>query len=274
MVDRDAVLTIGYAYPNLNMAERYNSPGSPYWGMKTLLFLALPDAHPFWAAKALPLPEREAVRPLYQADMLMHTLGQEVIAYPAGVCERHGHGHTAEKYAKFAYSTKFAFSVARSQMVLHENAPDSMLAFVIDGTDYVLVRQVSIDHHVYSDQVVSDWIPLPGIRVKTTIIPTETGHKRIHEVESRYNCTAYDCGYAVGKFTGQDRAGVHDNEAFADSGCLYCLVRGTGPSAAGYLIDADPNTNLLFQNTVIPAVSYRLEKDSVYTLKTQIETVM
>ena len=26
------------------MAERYNAPGSPYWGMKSFLLLALPDA--------------------------------------------------------------------------------------------------------------------------------------------------------------------------------------------------------------------------------------
>lgn len=29
--DRDGILTIGYGYPNLIMAEAYNAPGSPYW---------------------------------------------------------------------------------------------------------------------------------------------------------------------------------------------------------------------------------------------------
>ncbi|MEW9699446.1 DUF2264 domain-containing protein [Paenibacillus sp. SI8] len=57
----DGVLTIGYAYPNLVMAENYNAPGSPYWAMKTFLVLALPDEHPFWAAEELPLPQLEAV---------------------------------------------------------------------------------------------------------------------------------------------------------------------------------------------------------------------
>ena len=49
--DRDHVLTIGYGYPNLTMAERYNAPGSPYWGMKVFAFLLLPDDHPFWSAE-------------------------------------------------------------------------------------------------------------------------------------------------------------------------------------------------------------------------------
>lgn len=35
MFDRDGILTIGYCYPQMYMAERYNAPGSPYWGMKS-----------------------------------------------------------------------------------------------------------------------------------------------------------------------------------------------------------------------------------------------
>ncbi|WP_375803652.1 DUF2264 domain-containing protein, partial [Enterobacter kobei] len=35
IVDRDGILTLGFAYPNLAMCEDYNSPGSPYWALKT-----------------------------------------------------------------------------------------------------------------------------------------------------------------------------------------------------------------------------------------------
>ena len=270
--DRDGILTIGYAYPNLIMAERYNAPGSPYWGMKTLLCLALPDDHPFWHVKALPLPKLDSVKPLFKADMLMHRLGRDVIAYPAGVCERYGHGHVPEKYAKFAYSTKFGFSVARSQIVLHENAPDSMLAFVIDGDDYVFVRKGSMDYHVSPDRIRSVWSPFPGIRVTTTIIPSDRGHRRIHEVESSYHCMAYDCGFAVAKFTAGFTAKAGPESAYASSGTQHCLVCGSGPEAAGYLIEADPNTNLLDPNTVIPAVSYRITKNMPCVLETEVLT--
>ena len=44
--DRDGILSVGYSYPNLAMAEDYNAPGSPYWGLKTLLVLALDEATP------------------------------------------------------------------------------------------------------------------------------------------------------------------------------------------------------------------------------------
>ncbi|MGL5436295.1 MAG: DUF2264 domain-containing protein [Lachnospiraceae bacterium] len=270
--DRDGILTIGYGYPNLTMAERYNAPGSPYWGMKTLLCLGLPDYHPFWTAQAQPLPERHAVKPLFKADMLMHHRNRDVIAYPAGVCEMYGHGHVPEKYAKFAYSTKFGFSVAHSQIVLHENAPDSMLAFVIDGDDYVFVRKVSLDHQILSDRVISTWSPFPGIKVTTTIIPDKEGHSRIHEIESSYDCIAYDCGFAVEKFTGAFCSELKSDGAYADSGRMACRVTGSGAEASGYLIEADPNTNLLYPNTVIPAVSYRIKKGTYYVLKTYIAT--
>lgn len=268
--DRDGVLTIGYGYPNLIMAERYNAPGSPYWGMKTLLCLALPDEHPFWHAEEAPLPKLDSLKALYRADMLIQRCHPDVVAYPAGVCEKYGHGHVPEKYAKFAYSTKFGFSVAGSQIVLHQNAPDSALAFVIDGDDYVFVRKNSLSYEVKEDRVISVWQPFPGIRVTSAILPTKQGHKRIHEIESAYDCTAYDCGFAVEKYT-------DGYEERADSSCAEvryakqgCRVYGNGPEAVGMVIHADPNTNVLYPNASIPAVAYRVGKGKV-VLETEVE---
>ncbi len=270
--DREGVLTIGYAYPNLIMAERYNAPGSPYWGMKILLCLALPDEHPFWHVKAAPLPKLQAVKPLKAADMLMHRHDGDVICYPAGVCERYGHGHVPEKYSKFAYSTRFGFSVARSQIVLHENAPDSALAFVIDGDDYVFTRKVSLSYQVLEDRVISVWQPFPGIRVTSVVIPMEHGHKRIHEIESEYDCTAYDCGFSVKKFTDGYEQLAQEGRATVRCADMGCGVSGQGPEAAGLIIEADPNTNVLYPNASIPAVAYRITKGVPVRLETVVET--
>ena len=272
MFDRDGVLTIGYSYPNLIMAERYNAPGSPYWGMKTLLCLALPDEHPFWQVKAAPLPKLDRLREIDKADMLIHRYDGDVVAYPGGVCEQYGHGHVPEKYAKFAYSTKFGFSVARSQIVLHENAPDSMLAFVLDGDDYVYVRKVGLSHNVYPDRISSVWQPLPGIRVSTMIIPTEHGHQRIHEIESKHDCKAYDCGFAVEKYTPGFNQKVTGDQAEVRSARQGCTVVGAGPGALGMVIEADPNTNILYPNASIPSVCYQIKAGEKVTLQTEITT--
>ena len=71
MFDRDGILTIGYCYPQMYMAERYNAPGSPYWGMKSFLLLALPDDHPFWTAEAAPMPALDSLKPMPYANMLV-----------------------------------------------------------------------------------------------------------------------------------------------------------------------------------------------------------
>ena len=269
ITDRDGVLTIGYAYPNLIMAERYNAPGSPYWGMKTLLCLALPDNHPFWNAQESPLPKLEKLRALSHADMLIQRRENDVICYPAGVCERYGHGHVPEKYAKFAYSTHFGFSCARSQLVLHENCPDSMLAFVIDGSDYVFVREASEQWNVQNDCVQSIWSPFPGIRVKTTIMPTPTGHTRLHEIESKYSCSAYDCGFSVDKFIAGYGEKVEKHCVSVVNNAGGCTVSGNGE---GCLIGADPNTNVLYKNSEIPAIKYRIKSGNMI-FTTEVLTV-
>lgn len=258
MTDRDGVLTIGYAYPNLIMAERYNAPGSPYWGMETLLLLALPDSHPFWRAEARPLPPLAPLKAVPKADMLMQRRQEDdVIAYPAGVCERYGHGHVPEKYAKFAYSTRFGFCCAHSQLVLHENCPDSMLAFVIDGSDYVLVRETSQSWKVCGACVEAVWSPFPGITVRSTVTPTAAGHTRRHEVVTSFECTAYDCGFAVEKFAPGYTEAAAGRSASVSNSRGGCTVRGRG-GGEGCLVGAAPNANVLYKNSEIPAVRYRL----------------
>ncbi|MGZ7236539.1 DUF2264 domain-containing protein, partial [Streptococcus pyogenes] len=51
----DGRLSIGYHYENHVMAEGYNAPGSPYWGLKTFLLLAVAETHPFWRAEPEPI---------------------------------------------------------------------------------------------------------------------------------------------------------------------------------------------------------------------------
>ncbi len=256
MFDRDGILTIGYAYPNLIMAERYNAPGSPYWSMKSFLLLALPDDHPFWTADAAPLPELDSVKALPRAELLIQRRENDTVAYAPGVCELYGHGHLVEKYSKFAYSTAFGFSVMRSSFVLNEACPDCMLAFVIDDT--VFVRKNSDVWQVSSDHVYSEWRPFPGISVKTTVTPTPSGHVRRHEIESEYQCIAVDYGFAVPKFAQGSAQELTEHKALVRTAKYFCAVSGVGPDAAPQILNADPNTSLLFTNTLIPGVRYTI----------------
>ncbi|MWL74511.1 DUF2264 domain-containing protein, partial [Escherichia coli] len=89
ITDRDGILTLGFAYPNLAMCEDYNSPGSPYWALKPMLILALPEAHPFWQAEEQPLPPLAEKRVLPKAQqILIHApQSQHVTLLTAGQLE-------------------------------------------------------------------------------------------------------------------------------------------------------------------------------------------
>ncbi len=256
--DRNDILTIGYGYPNLVMGERYNGPGSPYWALKTFAVLMLPDDHPFWKAEAEPFPVLEEQKALPFADMLIHRYENHVTAFVPGKYSPAGHGQTPAKYGKFAYDTGFAFNVAKSTCEIHEAAPDSMLAFYING--YVYVRRICEEFKITEKEVYSKWIPYEGITVETVIIPTKTGHIRKHIIESSRECEAYDCGFAVeidveGEKMQQDKTSAKVQNYY--SNCCITLVSGEGE---GEVIVADPNTNLLHPMTRIPAIRYQIHK--------------
>lgn len=267
----DGTLSVGYAYPNLTMAERYNAPGSPYWCMKTFLLLALPDAHPYWEAEEEDLPGLKCLHRIPGADMLIQHRGKEVTAYVPAVYGKNLLGHFTEKYGKFAYSTSFAFSVAHSGDLLSETAPDSMLAFVPEGEERVYVRHRSICYQVEGDRIVSQWSPLSGVTVVTEILPVEEGHMRIHRIKSDRKFTVYDCGFAVslqeeglnvemGKGLIEVKSPLH--------GCRLVSLEGV---MEPFLIEAAPNTNLLYRNTRIPALVKIIEPGETL-IKTSVET--
>lgn len=254
--DRDGVLTIGYGYPQMYMAEQYNAPGSPYWGLKVFLLLALPEDHPFWTAEAAPLPQELAAPGITcqsSADLLLQRLPDgQLNAYSPANYEKGDHGQFTEKYGKFVYNTRFGFSASRSYVQLEQTAPDSMLAFVIDG--WTFVRRHSDKFVLTRDRLLSVWRPFPGIKVTTELLPTAWGHTRTHTVESTIACTAYDCGFAVPKFAAGFAVRTEGAAAEAENAACRCRVKGT--AGEGVVINAAPNTNVEDPNTVIPAVKY------------------
>ncbi len=270
MFDNAGVLSIGYSYPNLQMSESYNAPGSPYWALKAFAFLALPDGHPFWKVEAAPLPPLEKQKYLQNANMIVqHSNGNAVMLVP-GRTKADGHSHTIEKYSKFAYSTRFGFSIARSSVTLEEAAPDSTLAFCVYGY-YFVKNTVETGYTVNDSGITCTWSPIAGIQVRTKIIPTPTGHRRIHEITSNVECTAFDCGFSV---CTDDLKGFHSEEQEATA-CVrnsdsFCAVTARSAQGKGQVLVPNPNTNLLYPKTQIPMAVYAIHPGK-QTLETQID---
>ena len=231
--DNGGILSVGYAYPNLNMAEFYNAYGSPYWALKAFLFLALDENHEFFKAEALPLPKLEEICPIPEAYMTMQRANGYAVALTGGQWATWYPTHTSEKYSKFAYSSRYAFCVSRSTESMYSSAPDSSLAFEIDGK--IFYRGKCIEHRMESDgSHYSKWSPCRGITVETTLIPTADGHIRRHTVHTDFDCTAYDTAFATPIGGGGE-------------------IHGGGEEVT---LDCEPNTNLIYPKCEIKAVKY------------------
>ena len=56
------------------------------------------------------------------------------------------------------------------------------------------------------------------------------------------------------------------------NGTMGCMVSGNGPKAKGTVIEADPDTNVLYCNGSIPSVAYRIGKQKKVTVETIVRT--
>ena len=261
------ILTVGYDYPNLLMAEHYNAHGSPYWGLKAYMFLMLPDDHEFWRCDASPMPKLDMLHNIDAAQMIISRRNGKSTAYVCGQNEDFACGQIIPKYLKFAYSAHFGFNVMRSTVSVEECAPDNMLVFNVDGT--IMVRRHFKECRVEADRLVISWSPFKGIDVVTTVIPTEYGHIREHEITSDIECTAYDAGFAVANRDIDRCTTSTDNGACAENSFQRCFVTSES-SGEGVIIGASPNTNLRYRKTVIPAMKYQINR-GITVIKTIIK---
>lgn len=270
IADRNGVLTIGYHYPNLNMAENYNAPGSPYWALKVFLLLALPDNHPFWLVKPQAMPALEPLRHFPAAGMLIQRAKGYVALYPSGVFRNDSFGHMPEKYGKFVYSTEFGFSVAVGNDAIELAAPDNMLAFELDG--YIFTRRSARCTQVLPDRLVTEWSPIQGIKVETTLIPTPKGHLRQHRIQNQLGgCTAYDCGFTIeAKAPNAYSSKAHKGAACTQNSRAITTARCHAGIGQGIVIVPAPNTNLLYSKTAMAAVRYHIPNGTTY-LETEFE---
>lgn len=253
IADRDGVLSIGYAYPQLTMSESYNSAGSPYWAFKTFLPLALPENHPFWQAEEK-LPETSTTpRPLVHPGMVMVRTKGNVTALTSGQENLSMRGGP-EKYAKFAYSSRYGFGVEVDERGFKTNGFDNMLAFSEDGLHY-RVRETNDTVLLAGDSLRATWKPFPDVEVETTLVAAGDWHIRLHRITSARSLSVTEGGFAIHRNDG-DRDVIDEatGRAMADCGTDISAIvdLGSGISRQGVALKALPNTNLVNAKTTVP----------------------
>jgi hypothetical protein len=192
------LLTIGYACPNLVMAESYNSSQSPYWALKAFLPLALPPEHPFWQAEEEPLPARKRVHTVPGAKLILVTdpRKRDVTAINPGQPTLDWPRNAPHKYSKCAYSTRFGFCVPASVATPTEGGLDNGLALSDDGR-FFKGREFALEPEVREGVAYSRWMPWEDVEVRTWLIAEPACHIRIHQIQTGRKVWGLEGGFAT-----------------------------------------------------------------------------
>jgi len=236
----DGILSVGFAYPNLVMAEQYNSPGSPYWALKSYLVLALPDTHPFWQAPVAGLPALPETTRLAVPHYIVSRSADDVQLLCPGRYPGWEAVQSAAKYCKFAYSARFGFSVSHGAWSLEKTGGDSML-MLSEGDGYWRERRHTVDQRSGPNWTFGRWFPWKDVEIETTLVALGSWHVRIHRIESERVLESAEGGFSVPRYRGFEAAVTPDIalECGAGEGCP-AAARIAYPWAASAVVDLSP----------------------------------
>ncbi|MGR7055834.1 DUF2264 domain-containing protein [Klebsiella aerogenes] len=259
MFDRDGVLSVGYSYPNLAMAEDYNAPGSPYWGLKTMLVLALGEGDAFWQAAELPLPPLPAQHTIAYADQVLVHQADHLWMLTSGQLELNNFVNTEAKYCKFAYSTRFGFTIERGRYGLNHAAPDSML-LLAEKDNYWRGRR-ECQQVVTADGVIySRWLPWRDVVIDSWLLALGDWQLRVHRITTQRALDCAEGGFSLANRPlpqAQERDGACCLRNARDISAIFCLH----PHARrGETVLTPPNSNLLFaERAAVPVLRGELD---------------
>lgn len=273
IADRDGILGVGYGYPNLLMSESYNSPGSPYWAFKAFAPLALPEDHPFWQADEAEYAPRQGVSTMRQPGMIRWEEPGHVTVL-AGGQQAFPMRHAPEKYNKFAYSTRYGFSVEHDAGSFTVGPFDSMIAFSDDGR-HARMRESENDARIGEGMLYSAWSPMPGVEVETWLLARPPWHLRVHRVISDKALDSVEGGFSIRRIDlppvqaqpdpttrtddMSDRAETGRRAEVATDEDRSIIV-DIGPDArTARVLMAPPNTNVIFPRSWVPQLQGQIE---------------
>lgn len=269
--DSGGRLTIGFAYPNLNLAENYISPGSPFFAFHAFLPLVLPEDHPFWnpntrpgkresGTEITPIPEaRQVICNDPDRDHHWALCGGQRANWPLR--------HHAEKYAKFAYSSRHGFQISGGVRGLNRLGFDNALAVSEEGDYWRLRESPEVEWQADRQGFRSVW-DLPGwLRVVTEQAIRNGMEWRSHHIEVFRPLTLVEGGWC---FPFDEPAAALDGReentgpGFASLNrpgtAWFSGIRDAGETPReGSIILCEPNLNVLHNGCAIPYLSERLE---------------
>ena len=104
----------------------------------------------------------------------------------------------AEKYGKFAYSTRYGFSIEADERHFANVACDNMLGFAEDG-EHLRMRESCDTAEIAGDRLFARWHPYEDVTVETFLVPAGDWHVRLHEVTTPRRLDVVEGGFAIAK---------------------------------------------------------------------------
>ncbi|WP_409977122.1 hypothetical protein [Pseudoruegeria sp. SHC-113] len=181
-------------------------------------------------------------------------------------------GRAAEKYNKFAYSTRYAFSVEADARSFATGPHDNMLAFSEDG-EVAHIRSRESAARIGADWLYSRWSPMPEVEVETWLLARPPWHLRLHRVVTARDVQTVEGGFGVARRDTQPRIaaqntplggiGASDAAGFvtpSDTTILRDAVApiGTPVARKPRVLAATPNTHLLWPRSWVPQLTATL----------------
>ncbi|MBK5568984.1 DUF2264 domain-containing protein, partial [Ensifer sp. SSB1] len=252
---RDGVMPVGYAYPNLIMSEPYNSAQSPYWALKAFLPLMLPADHPFWASAEDACPKRSAVSTQPHIGFLIANPPGDAIALSCGQhtsAENTFIRFAPEKYAKFAYSARYGFSIENDLWRFDNSVLESMIGFSDDGVHF-RVRETNEEALVADNLLYARWRPFAEVSVETWLYWDGDFQVRLHRIDTPRPLATIEGGFAVGRDAGEACKQDTGRAVVATTSDLSAILDlGSTVPREGRCHIAAPNTNLVSAKTLVP----------------------
>ncbi|MCD8235234.1 MAG: DUF2264 domain-containing protein [Prevotellaceae bacterium] len=264
IIDESGLLNIGYEYGNQIMSDEYNSYGSPYWAMKGFMILCLGENDPFWHNQK---PQRKKYAGTYTTPIgvIARSVDEtEVALYPVS-SKNPTLVNGLSKYNKFVYSSRFGFSIPRSYNSCSNSGLDCMLTVQISEGLFLPADRISSVHlnDSYIERI-SDIVP--GLRVRSIIIPENTFHIRIHLIENQIGeIIFYDGGFSVPAI---DAFENKENEVVSVDGEYRSKVKTVTGHGKYQIVTNAPNSNIRFSQSKVPVAVYKVssEKSVIATL--------
>jgi hypothetical protein len=159
-----------------------------------------------------------------------------------------------EKYAKFAYASRYGFSVEADDRHFGNLAADNMLAFSDDGRHY-RVRETNDFVRLAGDKLFARWRPWRDVTVETWLVPASPWHIRIHRITTPRPLATAEGGFAIPRADGsRDRLTAEPGRAEIAGPTDHAVIVDLtpGPRRDGRVQAALPNTNLVAARTWVP----------------------